>query len=52
MKFTKKALKIFAINKSGETGCATIRGNRTPAISVRTSDGYTKYEGEIGCPDK
>ncbi len=42
--------KFIAINKNGETGCATMRGNRTPAMSVRTGKGYIKYEGKIGYP--
>ncbi len=44
--------KFIAINKFGETGCATMRSNRNPIMSVRTGNGYTKYEGEIGYPDK
>jgi N4-(beta-N-acetylglucosaminyl)-L-asparaginase len=44
--------KFVAINKSGETGCASMRGTRTPAMSVRTGNGYTKYKGKIAYPDK
>lgn len=44
--------KFVAINKSGETGCASMRGRRTPAMSVRTSDGYSKYKGKVTYPGK
>jgi N4-(beta-N-acetylglucosaminyl)-L-asparaginase len=44
--------KFVAINKSGETGCATMKGNRNPQMSVMTSKGYSKYDGVIAFPGK
>jgi N4-(beta-N-acetylglucosaminyl)-L-asparaginase len=44
--------KFVAINKYGETGCATMRGNRNPQMSVMTNTGYSKYDGVIAFPDK
>jgi len=44
--------KFVAINKSGETGCAMMKGTRKPAMSVRTENGYNKQEGNIVFPDK
>ncbi|MDX2445408.1 MAG: N(4)-(beta-N-acetylglucosaminyl)-L-asparaginase [Bacteroidales bacterium] len=44
--------KFVAINKYGETGCATMRSNRNPAMSVRIGSGYNKYEGKIAYPNK
>jgi N4-(beta-N-acetylglucosaminyl)-L-asparaginase len=44
--------KFVAINKSGETGCAMMKGTRKPAMSVRTEKGYLKQEGSIVFPDK
>ncbi len=39
--------KFVAINRQGEYGCATMTGNRPPAMSVRTGKGYLRYEGTI-----
>jgi N4-(beta-N-acetylglucosaminyl)-L-asparaginase len=39
--------KFVAINKSGETGCAMMKGTSKPAMSVRTEAGYNKQEGNI-----
>jgi N4-(beta-N-acetylglucosaminyl)-L-asparaginase len=42
--------KFVAINKFGETGCASMTGTRNPQMSVRTIKGYTKYDGSIAYP--
>lgn len=39
--------KFVAINKIGETGCATMKGNSNPQMSVRDEKGFSKYEGII-----
>jgi len=39
--------KFVAINKFGETGCATMRGRGKPKMSVMNKNGLTKYEGTI-----
>jgi N4-(beta-N-acetylglucosaminyl)-L-asparaginase len=39
--------KFVAINKYGETGCATMRGRGKPRMSVMTKDGLKKYEGTV-----
>jgi len=39
--------KFVAINKSGETGCATMRGRGKPKMSVMNKNGLTKYEGTV-----
>jgi N4-(beta-N-acetylglucosaminyl)-L-asparaginase len=44
--------KFVAINKYGETGSALMKGNRKPAMSVRTETGYNKPEGTIVFPEK
>jgi N4-(beta-N-acetylglucosaminyl)-L-asparaginase len=44
--------KFVAINRYGETGCATMRGNRSPQMSVMTDKGYSKYDGIIAFTDK
>ncbi|MEA1896064.1 MAG: N(4)-(beta-N-acetylglucosaminyl)-L-asparaginase [Bacteroidota bacterium] len=44
--------KFIAINKLGETGCATMRRREKPKMSVMTGKGYTKYEGTIARPVK
>jgi N4-(beta-N-acetylglucosaminyl)-L-asparaginase len=44
--------KFVAINKYGETGCAMMKGNSKPAMSVRTEEGYKKQEGIIASPGK
>jgi hypothetical protein len=44
--------KFVAINKYGETGCAMMKGNRKPAMSVRTEEGYKKQEGNIVFPEE
>ena len=44
--------KFVAINKNGETGCATMIGNRNPQMSVMTGTGYNRYEGTIAFPGK
>ncbi len=43
--------KFVAINKSGELGCATMKGKGKPQMSVMTGNGFTKYEGTIAYPD-
>ncbi len=44
--------KFVAINKWGEMGCASMRGSRVPAMSVRTEKGADKYQGKVAYPDK
>lgn len=44
--------KFVAINKYGETGCASMNGRRNPQMSVRTEKGFNKYEGIIAYPTK
>jgi len=44
--------KFVAINRNGETGCATMKGNSKPQMSVRTTKGYSRYEGIIAFPGK
>ncbi len=44
--------KFVAINRYGETGCAIMRSNRNPRMSVMTSKGYSRYEGIIAFPWK
>ena len=44
--------KFVAINRFGDTGCALMKGNYKPAMSVRTSKGYTKQEGSLVFPSK
>ena len=44
--------KFVAFNKSGEVGCATMKGRSNPQMSVMTEKGYTKYEGIIAYPGK
>jgi N4-(beta-N-acetylglucosaminyl)-L-asparaginase len=44
--------KFVAINKYGELGCATMKGNGNPAMSVRTEKGLTSYEGIVAFPGK
>lgn len=44
--------KFVAINKWGETGCATMKGNSNPKMSVRTEKGFNLQEGTIAYPGK
>lgn len=44
--------KFVAINKAGETGCATMIGKSNPQMSVMTRKGFTKYEGIVAFPGK
>jgi N4-(beta-N-acetylglucosaminyl)-L-asparaginase len=44
--------KFVAINKYGETGCAAMKGNRNPQMSVRTENGFSKYDGIVAYPGK
>jgi len=44
--------KFVAINKSGEIGCATMKGKGIPQMSVRTVNGYLRHDGAIAYPDK
>ncbi len=44
--------KFVAINKAGETGCATMIGKSNPAMSVMTGTGYRKYEGIVAYPGR
>lgn len=44
--------KFVAINRRGEMGCATMKGNRNPQMSLRAEKGFSKYEGTIAFPGK
>lgn len=44
--------KFVAINKNGETGCATMIGTRNPQMSVMTDKGYTRFDGTIAYKGK
>jgi N4-(beta-N-acetylglucosaminyl)-L-asparaginase len=44
--------KFVAINKSGELGCATMKGTRNPAMSLRTEKGLSSFEGIVAYPGK
>ena len=41
--------KFVAVNKAGEVGCATIRGNKNspPQLSYWTKEGFEVYDGSI-----
>ena len=38
--------KFVAINKYGDIGCASMKGEGHPLMSVMTSSGPQKYEGK------
>jgi hypothetical protein len=42
--------KFVAINKYGEMGCATMKGTGNPQMSVRTENGFSKYNGIVAYP--
>jgi N4-(beta-N-acetylglucosaminyl)-L-asparaginase len=44
--------KFVAINKYGDLGCATMKGNRKPQMSVRVDKGFSKYDGTIAFEGK
>jgi len=44
--------KFVAINRFGEIGCSTMKGNRNPQMSTRTEKGLLTYEGTIAFPVK
>jgi N4-(beta-N-acetylglucosaminyl)-L-asparaginase len=44
--------KFVAINKAGETGCATMKGTRKPRMSAMTTAGFNRPEGTILFTDK
>ncbi len=44
--------KFVAISKSGEIGCATMKGDRNPEVSVMTDKGFEKYKGKVVFPGK
>jgi N4-(beta-N-acetylglucosaminyl)-L-asparaginase len=44
--------KFVAINKSGETGCAAMKGYGNPQMSVRAENGFSKYSGIVAYPGK
>jgi N4-(beta-N-acetylglucosaminyl)-L-asparaginase len=46
------AEKFVAINKYGELGCATMTGKSNPQMSVRTENGFSKYEGIVAYTGK
>ena len=39
--------KFVAINKAGEYGCAMMKGDWKPQMSVQNDKGYMKYEGTV-----
>lgn len=42
--------KFVAINKYGETGCAFMKGDSNPEMSVISENGFRKYKGSIVFP--
>lgn len=44
--------KFVAINKSGEMGCATMKGNARPRLSCMNDRGFSLVEGTIAFPGK
>ncbi|MCX6328336.1 MAG: N(4)-(beta-N-acetylglucosaminyl)-L-asparaginase [Bacteroidia bacterium] len=44
--------KFVAINKYGDLGCATMKGNRKPQMSVRVDKGFSRYDGKIAFEGK
>jgi len=46
------AEKFVAINRTGETGCAAMKGDRMPEMSVRTAEGFSIYTGPVVFPGK
>lgn len=44
--------KFVAINKYGETGCATMKGTRNPQMSVMTQNDFSRYDGTIAFQGK
>lgn len=44
--------KFVAINKSGETGCASMKPVKNLGMSVRNAKGFSRYEGTFAYPDK
>lgn len=42
--------KFIAFNREGELGCATMKGNRNPQMSVMTEKGLSRYEGIVAYP--
>ncbi len=44
--------KFIAINKYGDLGCATMKGNRKPQMSVRVEKGFSRFDGTIAYQSK
>jgi N4-(beta-N-acetylglucosaminyl)-L-asparaginase len=44
--------KFIAINKYGELGCASMTGDSNPLMSVRTEEGFNRYEGAVAYRQK
>ncbi|HPB13612.1 MAG: asparaginase [Bacteroidales bacterium] len=44
--------KFVAINKAGEYGCATMKGERNPRMSVMSEKGFLRHEGIVAYPGK
>ncbi|MGI6339696.1 MAG: N(4)-(beta-N-acetylglucosaminyl)-L-asparaginase [Bacteroidales bacterium] len=44
--------KFVAINKYGDIGCASMKGEGHPLMSVMTSSGLKKYEGKTVYPER
>jgi N4-(beta-N-acetylglucosaminyl)-L-asparaginase len=42
--------KFVAINKYGELGCATMKGKGNPQMSLRTQNGFGRYDGTVAYP--
>jgi N4-(beta-N-acetylglucosaminyl)-L-asparaginase len=43
--------KFVAINKFGELGCATMKTDKEPRMSLRTEKGFNMYEGIVAFPN-
>jgi N4-(beta-N-acetylglucosaminyl)-L-asparaginase len=44
--------KFVAVNKNGEIGCATMKGNRIPQMSVMSKNRFIRYDGIITYPGR
>jgi N4-(beta-N-acetylglucosaminyl)-L-asparaginase len=44
--------KFVAINRSGDVGCATMKGNRNPQMTVAKETGIDLFTGTVAYPGK
>jgi N4-(beta-N-acetylglucosaminyl)-L-asparaginase len=44
--------RFVAVNKSGEWGCATMKGSKIPQLSIRNEKGFNRSEGTVVYPEK